>query len=56
MTNSDRIRQMTDEELAESISFIDCSKCPLYNTHCEGHCKEKFLEWLKQEVREDATD
>jgi hypothetical protein len=53
-SNADRIRQMTDEEISENISFIDCSKCPLCNTHCEGHCREKFLEWLKQEVNSDA--
>lgn len=51
MTNADHVRQMADEELAESISFIDCSKCQLFNTHCEGRCREKFLEWLKQEVQ-----
>lgn len=51
MTNGDLIRKMTDEKLAENISFVDCSKCPLHNTNCGGHCKKKFLEWLKQEAR-----
>lgn len=51
MTNADRIRKMTDEELAESISSLDCPKCPLFDTHCEGRCREKLLEWLKQEVQ-----
>lgn len=34
MTNADRIRQMSDEELAEKLSFLaSCRKCPV---QCNG--------------------
>lgn len=60
MTNADRIRQMTDEELAEmlllSTCYFGCNKCK-YHGKCKGKsCTEAALEWLKQEVSEDATD
>ena len=59
MTNADRIRQMTDEELAE---FIDkatdccsdgwtCDKCPMYDADCAKI--EGFIAWLKQKVQDD---
>lgn len=61
ITNADRIRQMTDEELAEfmlkvntayaepcMVSGGDC-KYEDYPTHDKG-CKDCFLEYLKQEV------
>jgi hypothetical protein len=57
-TNGDRIRQMTDEELAEmlllSTCYFGCNKCK-YHGKCNGKsCTEAALEWLKQEVSEDA--
>ena len=56
MTNADRIRNMTDEELAEfikdlsehclaGIGEVDCSK----QITCEN-CKITALNWLKKEV------
>lgn len=42
VTNGDRIRAMTDEELAEKLSFWDNS--PLYAS------KEKWFDWLKEEA------
>lgn len=51
-TNADRIRAMTDEELAE---FLDCYcvsaywECP---RHHEIKCHECWLEWLKKEVED----
>lgn len=58
MTNGDRIRQMTDEELAEmlllSTCYFGCNKCK-YHSNCIGkNCTQAALEWLKQEVSEDA--
>lgn len=65
MTNGDRIRQMTDEELAKFIDIYDiedicrtrCAKtgeernrCMCYGEECKSH----ILKWLKQEVSEDA--
>ena len=49
-TNADRIRAMTDEELAEFlmkptriVSKYECEDC-------ENNCTECVLEWLKEEV------
>lgn len=54
-TNADRIRNMTDEELAEILSSycVDKSlfnKCNLkYILSDENVCKKCYLEWLKSE-------
>ena len=49
-TNADRIRQMSDEELAEWIfEHTDCIACP-QNKDCDDLCAEHWLEWLKKEV------
>ena len=59
-TNADRIRQMTDEELADFFCQISqccsndagCSMCPIYDGCAQNvMCVER---WLKQEVSEDA--
>lgn len=53
-TNADRIRSMTDEELAELIenpvNIFHCSMCDNYNNcDCElTDCTEYILKWLKQ--------
>lgn len=58
MTNSDRIRKMSDEELASILELRDCYgdayKCPEWDSGCECICQEGFLKWLRQEVSEDA--
>ena len=46
-TNADRIRQMTDEELAEFITARQGVK--YHNEHYEG-TKLHWLDWLKEEV------
>ena len=55
-TNSNRIRNMSDEELAKFLSeCADCATCPLVNPkNCgtEETCVKAFLEWLKQPVEE----
>lgn len=61
ITNADRIRSMTDEELAEFLLKVnsayampcmtdekDC-KWEDYPTHDKG-CKDCFLDWLQSEV------
>lgn len=58
-TNGDRIRQMSDEELANILELRDCFgngyRCPEWDSSCEEcTCQEGFLKWLKQEVSEDA--
>lgn len=58
-TNGDRIRQMTDEGLAEFIAQRrTCDTCCITLTRCitTAHCKDGVLEWLKQEVSEDADN
>lgn len=58
LTNADRIRQMTDEELADKLTD-KCAVCAYHNAECETEfcfCGEGVLKWLKQEVSEDETD
>lgn len=55
-TNADRIRSMSDEELAEFL--VDhhgnpckfCLSCWTVRESAEGGCKEELLQWLKSEV------
>ena len=53
MTNADRIRSMTDEELADMLSIFNC---PASDHGCNdclkhmGNCAYCWLDWLKQEV------
>lgn len=65
MTNADRIRAMTDEELGEHLHDIgwDCHLCAehrrldneplLRGEKCDEKCVEHCLEWLKQPVKEE---
>lgn len=57
-TNADRIRAMSDEELAEfltvlnehclaGIGKIDCSSCDGY---CEDNCRRMTRKWLQSEA------
>lgn len=56
MTNGDKIRAMTDEELADVMQG-QCACCAYQLTGCtEKECKDGAYKWLKQEVIEDATD
>jgi hypothetical protein len=60
MTNADRIRAMSDEELANHLHEIgwDCHLCSehkrldneplLRDEKCDEKCVEHCLEWLKQ--------
>ena len=61
-TNADRIRSMTDEELARFINFHTvCEECPAKRV-CEdnyttkpGVCVRSILAWLKSPVEEEQT-
>lgn len=60
-TNGDRIRQMTDEELAALIANENdfCSLCAYKSdmpicTKPLTACTHGFYEWLKQEAKENA--
>ena len=59
-TNGDRIRQMTDDEELLSTIGTECYRCAYRNGECDSGygegCIAGNLEWLKQEVQEDATD
>lgn len=56
MTNADRIRQMTDIQLAKWVCTVhgSCVKfCPMAKD-CDGiDCDGAWLDWLKQEVEEE---
>ena len=49
MTNGDRIRAMTDEELAK---IIRCQNSKHGDECCNTPCDKCILDWLKQEVEE----
>lgn len=55
-TNADRIRSMTDEELADAFAMIsDCMSCNCRNAEddcsiVDGTCQQQWLKWLQQEV------
>ena len=53
-TNADRIRGMSDEELAEWIAHPKISYCYCQHDICDAEkdCAECALDWLKQEVSE----
>lgn len=67
MTNADRIRAMSDEELAKHLHDIgwDCHLCAehrrldneplLRGEKCDEKCVEHCLEWLKQPVKEGGS-
>lgn len=49
MTNSDRIRAMSDEELALQFG----ANCPKENRRaCDSVCSKCWLEWLRQPAEE----
>lgn len=60
MTNAEKIRKMTDEELAEYLPSCrqngDCFGCPILADYSDATCYECALRWLKSEVEEDVAD
>lgn len=57
-TNADRIRAMTDEELATMLKeYKDCGKRCIMSSgkHCYQICEETsvLLKWLQQPAKED---
>lgn len=55
-TNADKIRQMTDEELAMILNpTCPTRECPDKLPWNEAHdCYKCWLDWLKQEVNENG--
>jgi hypothetical protein len=58
MTNAEKIRAMTDEELAiEMFVGMECGACPCAGKCGNGsHCKDTILEWLKQPAEVDNAE
>lgn len=64
MTNADRIRAMTDEELAELLANEvphDCAYCNLLCATFDGDkfvgsCQNAFYRWLQQPAEEGEED
>ena len=55
MTNADRIRAMSDEELAEFLGeYRFCDICEEGCDACSYHgdCDKRIMEWLKQPAEE----
>ena len=56
VTNADRIRRMTDEELAKFIApLASCPHCYARKVNiedCGYDCKKAWLDWLKEEVQD----
>ena len=50
VTNADHIRMMNDNELANFLIDDFCELLCGSPASCDGKCKEKTLEWLRQEV------
>lgn len=57
MTNADRIRAMSDKELAEFIpnwSYTKACKCDEETfVGCNNECEKCVIEWLQQPIEED---
>ena len=49
-TNADRIRSMSDKELAEFLyKYLDCTDCPIECDPGKDICLYKIMGWLKKE-------
>ena len=61
MTNADRIRAMSDEELADNWmrDFVVCHRCAYrYECECDEYvtyekCREGIVEWLQQPAEDN---
>jgi len=58
-SNADRIRAMTDEELADKVvCYIRCEACEKeFHIECDPlkTCRGIWLDWLKQEAADEKT-
>ena len=60
-TNAQKIRDMSDKELAELMrSMMNCDSCGnMFSFKCDGsynHCLSVCLNWLKQPAEENDED
>lgn len=51
ITNADRLRSMSDEAMADFITDDMCELLCGAPLSCDGQCKQKMIDWLKQEAR-----
>lgn len=55
ITNADRIRAMTDEELASLLMYFADDTGEIdekdYDAFCNMEWRERMLRWLKQEIK-----
>ena len=54
MKNGDAIRSMTDEELAEWVTYLHCPHYEDYDYSCDD-CEKCWLDWLKEECDDNGT-
>lgn len=54
-TNADRIRSMTDEDLANCITDDLCDRVCHSPLSCDGNCETQVLAWLKQEAVDNGA-
>ena len=54
ITNGDKIRKMSDEELAELLGDnMNCPTCPAFKDCHHEVCKISLLGWLKHEAKDE---
>ena len=57
MTNFERIKEMSVEEMAEwldSFDFTECNCCTYTNSNCHNvSCEDGHKQWLESEVEEE---
>lgn len=51
-SHADKIRRMTDEELADYMAFVGKvnNGCPVMSINCQESCDKCWLDWLKEEA------
>ena len=54
MTNADRIRAMTDEELTEELYLLRLDALRLEGYEGSIETKDEILDWLKEEVDDET--
>lgn len=54
MTNADRIRQMTDDQLGEWLTFVENRILEMQPMLERAALKADWLEWLKEDVADDS--
>ena len=56
-TNADRIRGMSDEELADWLDRLitHCNDGPSFNCFMQKACLTSMIDWLKQEVKSNDS-